>query len=109
MRSHSMFRARAIPILPVCVLLIGCAQAGIPPTPALSTEPPVVTSDAPITVPDELLHVWIGEERVIEGLGSPRDSTIFEFEPHDLVLSFGGTLTSDILRFGPSQFDISLA
>jgi hypothetical protein len=87
----------------LCLLLIGCALADS------AADPTAAASDVPITVPEELRHPWIGEERNIEGLASPREASLFEFLPDEPVLTFGGTLTSDVVRFDATEFVISLA
>src|SRR5918994_307428 len=99
-------RASLFPAL--CMLLVGCAQAGGESS-ASDRLPASMASAEPVTLPAELLHPWIGEERDIPGLASPRESALFEFLAPDPILTFGSTLTSAIVRFSDTEFVLSLA
>jgi hypothetical protein len=98
-----MSSPRCTSIVALCLLLLGCAPVQV------AADPTPEASNVPVEVPEELLHAWIGEERDIEGLASSRESAIFEFGPHEPILSFGGTLSSDVVRFDATEFVIALA
>ena len=95
--------SRASGLLGLCLLFVACAPADRTAAPTPSA------SDVPVTVPVALRHPWIGDERDIDGFASPRDASLFEFLPDVPVLTFGGTLTSNIVKFDASEFVISLA